>query len=225
MYNDLLLTNYLLTQILLVMGKYNQGILGPFTGKVGSVVGSSWKGVNYIKSLPGPNASNSEAQQKQRSRFKSVVGLASSLMSNLIRPVWNLSSGKMTGYNLFVKTNMQAFNETGDLVNYSDFHASVGALPLPGSLIIQDDADVVSGIELSWNDESASGMGNADDKLHLLVMDGEQVHILHTTVKRSDESLEITLPSAPGDVHVYAFFGSADEGIFSTDLYAAITLT
>lgn len=69
------------------MGKYTQGILGPFSGKVGAIVGSSWKGVNYIKSLPGPNTSNTERQQVQRSRFKSVVKMASSLLASLIRPV------------------------------------------------------------------------------------------------------------------------------------------
>ncbi|RZT91013.1 hypothetical protein EV201_3377, partial [Ancylomarina subtilis] len=192
------------------MGKYTQGILGPFSGKVGAVVGSSWKGVNYIKSLPGPNASNTEAQQKQRSRFKSVVSLASSLLSSLIRPVWNLVGGKMTGYNLFVKTNMPAFDESGELVNYSDFHASTGALPLPENLNIQDDADVVSGIELSWKDDSDTGVGNADDKLHLMVMTPERVHILNTASVRSDQSAEITLPVPAGNVHVYAFFGTAD---------------
>ena len=207
------------------MGKYNQGILGPFTGKVGSVVGSSWKGVNYIKSLPGPNASNSEAQQKQRGRFKSVVSLASSLMDSLVRPVWNLVGGKMTGYNLFVKTNMSAFDESGVLVNYSDFHASMGALPLPENLNLQDDTDVASGIELSWKDESGTGLGNADDKLHLLVMTSEKVHILNTVSVRSDESVEITLPVSAGDVHVYVFFGTAAGDKFSLDSYTKILLT
>ncbi len=207
------------------MGKYNQGILGPFTGKVGAVVGSSWKGVNYIKSLPGPNASNTEAQQKQRSRFKSVVSLASSLMESLIRPVWNLFSGKMTGYNLFVKTNMPAFDESGTLVNYSDFHASMGALPLPENLNIQDDADVVSGIELSWKDDSATGIGNADDKLHLMVMTADKVHILNTASIRSDQTAEITLPVPAGNVHVYAFFGTADGDKFSPDLYSLVVLS
>ena len=207
------------------MGKYNQGILGPFSGKVGSVVGSSWKGVNYIKSLPGPNASNTEAQQKQRSRFKSVVSLASSLMSSLIRPVWNLVGGKMTGYNLFVKTNMPAFDESGTLVNYSDFHASLGALALPENLTIQDDADVASGIELSWLDESETGIGNADDKLHLLVMTEDKVHILNTASVRSDESAGITLPVGVGNVHVYAFFGMTDGSKFSQDLYSLVDLS
>lgn len=32
------------------MARINQGILGPFSGKVGEVIGSSWKGIPYIKS-------------------------------------------------------------------------------------------------------------------------------------------------------------------------------
>jgi hypothetical protein len=31
------------------MGKINQGILGGFSGKVGSVVGGSWKGISYMR--------------------------------------------------------------------------------------------------------------------------------------------------------------------------------
>jgi len=34
------------------MAKYNQGVLGHFCGKVGPVVGSSWKGVGYLRSKP-----------------------------------------------------------------------------------------------------------------------------------------------------------------------------
>ena len=207
------------------MGKYNQGILGPFSGKVGSVVGSTWKGINYIKSLPGPNSSNTEGQQKQRSRFKSVVGFASALLETLIRPVWNLSAGKMTGYNLFVKNNMPAFDENGDLANHADFQASVGSLPLPANLTVQDDADVVSGIELSWSDASATGIGNATDKLHLLVMSGERVHIIHTDAARSDQSAEITLPVEVGQTHVYAFFGTAEMDEYSEDIYQLVNLT
>ncbi|WP_321299248.1 DUF6266 family protein [Marinifilum fragile] len=207
------------------MGKYNQGILGPFTGKVGSVVGSSWKGVNYIKSLPGPNASNTEGQQKQRSRFKAVVSFASSLLETLIRPVWNLSAGKMTGYNLFVKTNIVAFDETGDLSNFSQFRASVGNLSLPSNLTIQDDAEVSSGIEMSWKDESATGLGNADDKLHLLVMSDSKIHMIHSTAARSDQSAEITLPVDPGATHIYAFFGTAEADEYSLDQYQMVNVT
>lgn len=207
------------------MGKYSQGILGPFSGKVGAIVGSSWKGVNYIKSLPGPNTSNTVKQQEQRSRFKSVVKLASLLLATLIRPVWNLSSGKMTGYNLFVKTNMDAFDQDGDLVNHSEFHASVGTLALPADLSVQDDADVSSGIELAWNDESASGVGSADDRLHLVLVRYGEVKVLHPGTLRSAQSAELSIPFSAGMVHVYTYFGNADGSVYSSDQHHEVDLT
>ena len=92
-------------------------------------------------------------------------------------------------------------------------------------MTIQDDADVVSGIEVFWKDDSDTGIGNADDKLHLLVMNEEKVHILKTSSVRSDQSAEITLPVSAGDVHVYAFFGTADGDEFSPDSYSKIVLS
>lgn len=34
------------------MGTIRQGANGSFRGKAGSVIGSSWKGIDYIKGLP-----------------------------------------------------------------------------------------------------------------------------------------------------------------------------
>ena len=32
------------------MGKISQGILGGFSGKVGTVIGGNWKGIDYMRS-------------------------------------------------------------------------------------------------------------------------------------------------------------------------------
>lgn len=42
------------------MGTIKQGILGGFSGKVGNVVGASWKGIDYIRSLPSSVSMNFE---------------------------------------------------------------------------------------------------------------------------------------------------------------------
>lgn len=34
------------------MGRIKKGILGGFSGKVDSVVGASWRGIDYMRSLP-----------------------------------------------------------------------------------------------------------------------------------------------------------------------------
>lgn len=55
------------------MSKYNQGILGPFSGKVGTVVGSFWKGRFVMRSRPTHMTNpNTPAQQAQRAIFSIV---------------------------------------------------------------------------------------------------------------------------------------------------------
>lgn len=54
------------------MAKFNKGILGPITGKLGPVIGSSWKGIPYLKTIRR-NASAvripSPAQQAHHQKF------------------------------------------------------------------------------------------------------------------------------------------------------------
>lgn len=55
------------------MSQYNQGILGPFSGKVGTVVGSFWKGRFVMRGRPTHMTNpNTPAQQTQRARFSIV---------------------------------------------------------------------------------------------------------------------------------------------------------
>ena len=56
------------------MATYKQGILGSFSGKVGNVVGASWRGTAYMRSLP--KAVRNPKTQKQveaRNRLSAVV--------------------------------------------------------------------------------------------------------------------------------------------------------
>ena len=62
------------------MGKIKQGILGGFKGKVGTVIGSSWNGIAYMKGLPqSVKDPRTDAQMQQRNFFKEVQGLVSQL--------------------------------------------------------------------------------------------------------------------------------------------------
>ena len=62
------------------MGKIKQGILGGFRGTVGTVVGSSWNGVAYMKGKPqSVRNPRSDAQVQQRTFFKEVQALVAQL--------------------------------------------------------------------------------------------------------------------------------------------------
>lgn len=207
------------------MAKYKQGVLGSFSGKVGAVVGSRWRDVNYIKSLPSGNKSNSEGQKKQRGRFKAVVVLASTLMTSLIRPMWNLAaSTKLTGYNLFVKTNMQAFDLNGEFVP-ENFQPTIGNLPLPTNIQIVDDTEKSAAIKMTWEDESELGVGNGSDLLRILIYNGSRTTIVNTTVKRSAESANVDLPVEPGKFQLYAYFEDENSKEFSISKHKEIEIS
>lgn len=64
------------------MGKYLKGILGPFTGLVGTIIDSSWKGIDVMRSMPKKTGRQaSPAQLEQRKRFVQMVAFIESLKS------------------------------------------------------------------------------------------------------------------------------------------------
>ena len=66
------------------MGKIQIGILGGFQGKVGTVIGSTWRGEDIIRAKPRKRADNPTEQQKlQRLKFKAVSEFLNPLRSTV----------------------------------------------------------------------------------------------------------------------------------------------
>ena len=78
------------------MGKIKQGILGGFKGKVGTVIGSSWNGIAYMKGLPQSQKDpKTAAQLSQRNYFREIQRLAGQLTAEQLASLYpSVSSGK-----------------------------------------------------------------------------------------------------------------------------------
>ena len=75
------------------MATYNKGILGAFSGKVGPVVGATWRGKDVMRSLPKKSNRLATAfQQQQRSKFAMATEFLSS-----VQPVVSRYFGGNTG--------------------------------------------------------------------------------------------------------------------------------
>ena len=62
------------------MGKIRKGVLGGFSGTVGTVVGGNWNGIQYMRSLPDVRkTTNSVAVEVQKAKF--------TLAANFLRPL------------------------------------------------------------------------------------------------------------------------------------------
>lgn len=96
------------------MGVIRRGILGGFRGKVANIVGTSWKGIAVMKSLPLSVANpRTPSQQTQRNTFSQVVAVASLLLVDIVKPLWDRFAQAQSGFNAFISTNIDQFDANG----------------------------------------------------------------------------------------------------------------
>lgn len=91
------------------MGIIDAGILGVVRGKVGNVVGQTWKGINYLRIWVKPTDARSPAQLVYRNRMAFLTPIARvNLQSSIHLGFMKEVEGKpLSEYNLFFSHNMQ----------------------------------------------------------------------------------------------------------------------
>ena len=180
------------------MGKIKQGILGGFSGKVGPVVGSSWKGKAVMKAAPlSYNDRNSLAQQQQRLKFTIVNKFVAKALGFISEGFRKRAVG-ITAPNAAVAANLDdAITGTWPdyQLDYSKTLVSNGPVDLPYSPSASNDNTTLS---LTWADNSGMGNALADDKVMILAYNGtKQQAVYNTTLaERSELNASFTLPTA-----------------------------
>ena len=93
------------------MAKLEQGILGPFRGKVGTVVGYLWRGKHVVRAYRREiNYPNTEQQQAEREWFVGMVRFAATARQALLLGLQERAArDMMTEGNAFVKMNKSRF--------------------------------------------------------------------------------------------------------------------
>ncbi len=195
------------------MGRIKQGILGGFSGKVGTVIGGNWKSISYMRARP-QNVKNprTEAQLKQRSKFLLVLNLLKPL-NPVLRIGWKHYANNQSPFNAATAHTL-ANAITGTYPNYEIDYTKVlissGALTPIANPLIAANAGVIN---LHWEDNSGIGTAKATDKLLFAAVNptkGETITVFDGTV-RSAEHLQFALPQWIGNtVHAYIGFVSED---------------
>lgn len=143
------------------MGTIKRGILGGFKNKVGSVIGSSWKGIDTMRSMPLSVANPRTAKQIfVRSNFKTLVTAASSVNSTLIRPYWSRFAKQMTGANAFIRENYDNFKNPEILFSENAI-LSKGKLDIVTNIEVADTV-YPAPLEISFN-KNAGTYGDDSD--------------------------------------------------------------
>ena len=202
------------------MSTIKQGILGGFSGKTGTVIGSSWKGISVMRGIaPSIAQPNTAAQLAQRAKF--------SLMGKFLRPLipflrigFRSQAVKMSGFNAAMSYNLQNAL-TGTYPDYDvDYtKALVSEGNLTGALNPEVTATVAGEIGYTWEDNSDDTIALKDDKVLLVVYNPAKKRAI-TVIDgntRAGGSQSITLPSTfTGDeVQCFISFANATRSVVS----------
>ena len=197
------------------MGKFYNGVLGTMTGKVGGVVGRTWKGINTVAAYQ-PNVSNprTNLQVAQRGKMAAITVFASQINTSIIKPLWDRFAKGMSGYNAFIQNNIPFVSDLG-VIDLSKLEISKGKMVAP---VILDAGCHDDGWDIQWDPAIADSYSMSTDKAYILITTGDakKVTISAGIVQRSEGHIMIPSDISPDDDgYVYLAFKRADGTIVS----------
>ena len=206
------------------MGTIKKGILGGFSGKVGTVVGASWKGIAYMRSLPQKVKNpRTQPQRMQRSKFALTLALLQP-MTAFLRIGWKLYAHKQSPFNAAMSYTINNAI-IGTYPNYdidpSKVLVSRGALPAATNTFVSFNTGNVE-IEFQWEDNSGNGSAKVTDKALIAILNlvkGEA--ITDTGAVRPDCAQNVVVPAEwlGDEVHTYMGFISEDGKEVANSVY------
>lgn len=212
------------------MGIINQGILGGVSGKIGNVVGGSWKGIDYLRIMPASVANpKTPAQMDQRSKFITVIKFLQPMVE-FLRVGFKLYAIKMTQFNSAMSYNLQNAI-TGTYPDYSIDYSK--ALISRGSLTRATgfgvEAASATEMSISWINNSGVGNAASTDKAILLAynIDSRTVSYKTAGIDRSEgeDMLSVPVELSGGTFEVFLGFISEDGLLVANSVYVgSITL-
>ncbi|WP_214228471.1 DUF6266 family protein [Pedobacter sp. B4-66] len=205
------------------MAKIKKGILGPVSGQIGPVIGSSWKGIPYVRG-------ESQKEPKERTQGQLATQQKMKFINNTLvpfHPYINIGFAN----NAFQKTEISAafslnYN-TAFLgtypnlsVDYSKLVLSVGKLPMIENITIEliDPENV----KLTWSQNNVRP-ASFDDQL-MLILYCEELHKTDGLVggfKRTDTQCTFKFnPKFAGKtLHAFVSMTSIDRKKIANSVY------
>ena len=151
------------------MGTINKGILGGFSGKVGNVVGGTWKGIDYMRSKSNRrNFTATQPQLEQQVKFALAVRFVQT-MTGLVEISFGDFAVRKTGFNSAVSYTLRnAITGAYPVYSIQYGDALVSRGDLPNVLAPAVTAGAGSILTFSWTDNSGVGIAKATDKALLV---------------------------------------------------------
>jgi hypothetical protein len=209
------------------MGKIRQGVLGGFSGKVGTVIGSSWNGIAVMRGLSATKKGKSTAAQLlQQAKFSLMIKFLQPATS-LLGATFNSFAVGMSGINKAFSYNIQNAI-TGVYpalaVNYAMILLSRG--DLPNATAPTAVSTVAGKLTFNWTDNSGLGKALATDIAFVAVYCealGRWSINPNTGVARNAGTYTLDVTAFSGKpVQTYIGFVSANGKTFSNSDYTGV---
>jgi hypothetical protein len=205
------------------MGKISQGILGGLSGKVGNVIGGSWKGIDYLRIKPSSVANpRTEGQVNQRNKFTATLEFLQP-NKDFINVGYKNYAIKKSAFNAAMS---EVLNNgiTGVAPNFEvDYtNALLSKGSLAGVLNPNFDDTTPGQLTLTWSDNSNLVNANNDDQLFVCIYNpAKKESVIKYGTSRLMTSQLISIPSSySGDtIHIYFAFVSSDKKEVSNSSY------
>ncbi|MBQ4376553.1 MAG: hypothetical protein II793_02520 [Bacteroidales bacterium] len=210
------------------MGTYKNGILGGFSGKVGTVIGSFWKGRNVMRAVPAHVSDPATPlQQAQRARF-ALVGRFVAACQGFINVGYVNQTATITAGNAAVRDNLQNGSVQGTGTNVSLDYTRVSLSS--GSHVNPANPAAAQGtghtIDVSWTDNTGvSPEVLSTDIVMVCLYNPSRMASTYdvSSASRLDASLTIAYPSlwVGDEVHVFLATRSIAGTLVSPTLHLA----
>ena len=209
------------------MATISQGILGGFSGKVGTVIGGFWKGIAYMRSIPASvTQPNTPAQLEHRAKFKAAVNFLQPL-TDFLRIGFKSYAVKMSAFNAAMAYTMNnAITGIYPLIEIDYSKVLVCRGTLTGALNPEATSAVPGEIEFTWDNNTLLGTNSqAGDKAVLVVYNPTRqvaVSVIGGNTRASG-SQTIVLPAVfVGDeVQCYISFQNAGQSVVSNSQFVS----
>lgn len=205
------------------MATYSNGANGAFSGKLGSIIGSSWRGVDYLRGLPKKSTKpSSDLQLAQRSKFAMAAAYLSPIKDILNIGFKDKQLNKATGYNAAVKIflNQAITGEYPDLtIDFAQMVLSKGSLS-----VFHDLNATLQGtdLQLSWQSITNRYNAFADDVLMVVIFnDTKKMYLAYEDAQRAALSYTAVIgANFSGDVlYAWAFAVKRENNIVANSQY------
>ena len=206
------------------MATYKKGILGAFSGSVGPVVGSSYRGKKVMRSKPEKTTKPpTSAQLLQRAKFAVAMQFLNPA-KELLNTYYGTPEGSKSRYNMAVSYHLTEVLFVADDAWEIRYEQVMYA---KGSLLPADNLQCISGgthsLQLTWNNNAAQAGCKPTDQLMVVVFEPEakEYAFFMKVASRSEAEVSLTLsPQWSGkNVHIYGFMAAENGKVNSSSLY------